>query len=78
MLLPVHGCPGELRRLQFVMEVPLTFGICKQENLVNPAKLEIKIAGTHTSKYKVYIRLSRYNYNSISGHAGLLPVNQHG
>jgi hypothetical protein len=34
MLLPVHGSPGKLRRLQSVVEIPLAFRISKQENLI--------------------------------------------
>lgn len=34
MLLPVHGCPGKLRRLQSIVEIPLAFRISKQENLI--------------------------------------------
>lgn len=33
MLLPVHGGPGELGRLEAVVEVPLAFGIGEEEDL---------------------------------------------
>lgn len=33
MLLPVHGSPAELRGLQTVVEIPLAFGIGKEEDL---------------------------------------------
>ena len=33
MLLPVHSSPAKLRRLKAVVEVPLTLGVSKKEDL---------------------------------------------
>ena len=44
MLLSVHGGPGKLRWLQFVVEVPLAFWIEKQEHLM---KFERQNKKTH-------------------------------